>query len=321
MRRLLTTILLVVVTAQATFAESATVSFQYYESLIYVKLALNGRKDLLFLVNTGANRSVIDKVLAAQLKLSVQNKDSVVGSVGREAIELLNAKSIQIGSVTLRDQSITKRDLGSFPTPDNSRLSGILGTDVLARFYVLVDYNKKKITFQSSKPPAFKQNIPFTMSNGFPVVQALINDTLSVPLYLNSGVSLRPSPSIYINVSEGLWRKLKTISPRLSPQSHLTVRGVGGSAFLPVIPVSSIDLGRFRITQPFIIVQPSGGYFKKDEITGFLGNNLLEKYQKVCIDFGKGQISFNPPKSYGAYIYETTPEASQPVKRSQKKRK
>lgn len=45
----------------------------------------------------------------------------------------------------------------------------------------------------------------------------------------------------------------------------------------------------------FIIVQPQQGYFARTDAVGFFGNNLLEKFKKVTIDFleKKMYISYN----------------------------
>ncbi len=304
MRKLL--LFLLVLCSVAADGQPAPVSFEYYQSLIFVRVAVNGKKNLRFLFNTGANASVIDTRTAATLKLAASTPDSVVGTVGREAVDRLVLSELALGPVSVRRMPVTRRDLGSYLTPDNARLDGVLGTDFLARYAVSIDYGKKQLRFAApgAGRQAAKSGIAFTMIDGTPTVRARLNDTLEVPLRYNSGVSLAPDATISINVSDALWRELKKRNPRLAPARHLAVRGVGGAAYLPVVPVTGLDLDRFRVLQPNLVVQPEGGYFERNDIAGFFGNNLLEKFQKITLDFPAGVLRVEPLKSYGAYLYE-----------------
>jgi ribosomal protein S17E len=44
------------------------------------------------------------------------------------------------------------------------------------------------------------------------------------------------------------------------------------------------------VIKPSIVVQPREGYFLGDEAVGFFGNNLLEKYRKVTVDFTTNKV-------------------------------
>ena len=90
-----------------------TVNFTYSESLVFVKTKINNSKALYtFLINTGANATVVDKKIASLLKLPVQkDKDEVLGTAGTEPIELRKANSVAVGNASVKNMQITARDL------------------------------------------------------------------------------------------------------------------------------------------------------------------------------------------------------------------
>ncbi|HXS37561.1 MAG TPA: retropepsin-like aspartic protease [Flavipsychrobacter sp.] len=277
--------------------KTATIPFQYSQSLIFVRVKVNNKSGLLFLLNTGANTSVIDKSIAEKLKLSILDHDTVLGTAGKEPVQTLKIKTLQVGDETIKDLIISKRDLSGFVKVNNYKIDGILGTDFLKNFAITIDFGDRRI-FLSRKAmkPGRQMYIPFEMDDNIPRFEARLNDTLSTYLRYNSGVSLNPNKDVYVNVSPSQWYQLKMANRQLNPVRYMTGTGVGGNVYLQVVSIDKLAFNGMEIKSPFIIVQPREGYFEKDEAIGFFGNNLLEKYYKVTIDFLNNRIVFNNVK-------------------------
>lgn len=301
--RAISIILLLLYYIQPAQAQNGVTGFQYYQSLIYLKVKVNNKPGLTFLLNTGASTSVLHTQTADLLRLPVTGEDSVEGTAGKEAVKVLKAGRIATGNVQLQDMKVTRRNLDKWPTPDGKTLDGILGMDFLSHFVITVDYKSRKISFQSkADKTVYKQNLPFTLEDGIPRLHVVLNDTISIPIRFNSGVSLMPNRDIFINISNQTWRLLKSYEMNLTPQQYLTGTGVGGNVYLPVVHIRSMLIQDFLVKAPFVVVQPEEGYFKKEDAIGFFGNNFLEKYEKVCIDFTAQRISFNMPRQRAANI-------------------
>jgi len=292
-RRLRYLLLLIVVCVLSCGAVGAqTVKFSYYNSLIFIPVKVNN-VDLLFLLNTGANATVVDKRIAEKLSLAVTREvDTVTGTAGKEPVTLVMVKSLAIGTTVLKNTVVTKRDLGTFITMDGQKIDGILGTDVLKQFALTIDYNTKRITFQKTKVPAAnKKRITFDMRDGIPRFEARLNDTLNTFLHMNTGVSLLPTKEVHVNVSPKQWEELKGLNPHLSPSKYLSGSGVGGGVYLQAVKINKLELNHnINIYNSYIILQPKEGYFKEKNAIGFFGNNLLEKYGRVSVDFLARQI-------------------------------
>ncbi|XZF14897.1 aspartyl protease family protein [Chitinophagaceae bacterium MMS25-I14] len=293
-------------------------SFQYYQSLIYVKVKINNKPGLVFLLNTGANTSAISTTTADILKLPVISADSVEGTVGKEAVKIMKAARVQVGDARVENMEITRRDLSKWMSPEHRAVDGILGTDFLKQFYVTIDYKNKKL-LMGAKIPSVKylHSFPFIMNDGIPQTEISLNDTLVVPVRFNTGVSLTPNRDIFVNISFNSWRKLKMTDRSLQPKQYFTGTAVGGNVYLPVVQIKTMQIGNFTVKLPFVIVQPEEGYFKSPDAVGFMGNNFLEKFEKICFDFHDHTILFNIPKARSANIVvnKPLPVVSKQIKR------
>jgi hypothetical protein len=272
--------------------KAQTVRFEYNQSLIFIPVKING-VNLLFLLNTGANASVINKKTANKLQLQVIKEfDTVIGTAGKEPISLVKIRSLSIGKTVINNLVVTKRNIGDFIDLNGQRIDGILGTDVLQNYSFTIDYNTQKIAFQKGRMvPGKKKTISFDMPGGIPRFEVRLNDTLNTFLHMNSGVSLAPTKEVYVNISPKQWEMLKGLNPYLTHSKYLHGTGVGGGIYLQAVKISSLEMNsRLKLYNSYIIIQPKEGYFKEENAIGFFGNNLLEKYGKVSVDFLSRQI-------------------------------
>ncbi|MGN6566786.1 MAG: retropepsin-like aspartic protease [Flavipsychrobacter sp.] len=302
LRTTLISVLIVALFSLNAFAEKvASINFQYSESLIFVRVKVNNKTGLLFLMDTGANTSVLDKNAATLLKMPVLEHDTVIGTAGKEPVDYLKVKSISVANVSLSNMRITRRDLSKFISLNGKQIDGVLGMDFLKHFAVIIDFRTKKIAFSKRSINAGKYaTIPFELhDDNTPMFEARFNDTFSTYLHYNSGVSIDPSKDVYVNVAPSQWYELKRINRQLAPQKYLTGKGVGGNVYLQVIKIERLNFRNLLIKDPLMIVQPEEGYFQEKNAIGFFGNNLFEKCHKVTIDFINKQVIINTIKKTG----------------------
>jgi hypothetical protein len=268
------------------------VSFTYHQSLIFVRVKVNEKKDLLFLMDTGANISSIDNKTCGLLKLPVlRTGDSVTGTAGKEGVNVCNAKTLQLGGISIKNAKLVSRDLSRFITPSHEKLAGILGTDFLKQYAITIDYSKKTLLLSKKKAVIKREKVvAFDMIGGIPRFEARINDTLTTYVNYNSGVSLQYSNDVFVNVSHKQWSILKGLDKYLVPYTNMAGDGVGGRVQLPVVKIKRIMFNGLEVIKPNIVIQPREGYFLSDNAIGFFGNNLLEKYRKVTIDFLSNKV-------------------------------
>ena len=266
-------------------AQKTTISFEYYQRLIFLKVKVNKMDSLLFLFDTGANASAIDTKTANVLKLTTLKMDSVEGSAGTIVVPHVKAKTVSVGKSLVKNIVFTKYDLSGSLAPPNQRLNGILGTDFLKNFVVAIDFQNKQITLSKKVVNKLQSSFPFEMENGIPRIKAKINNSVFTWFRYDSGSSLFDTKDIYINTTTPVFDLLAKADTTLKPVAYFSATGIGGSIKLPVYKINSVLLNAIEVHKPFIIVQPRQGYFARPDAVGFFGNNFLEKFQKVTIDF------------------------------------
>lgn len=267
-----------------------TIPFEYYQRLIFLKVSVNKTDSLLFLFDTGANASAIDEKVADDLQLKTIKLDTVEGTAGIIIVPSVKAKKVAIGNSVVKNIYFTKYDLSGSLSPPNQHLAGILGTDFLKHFAVSIDFQSRQISFSGNIQEKLSMSFPFEMDNGIPRVKSVINDSIVTYLRYDSGSSLFETAEIYLNSTTTVLEALIKIDTSLKPVKQLTATGVGGNIKIPVYKINSVLLSDLRIEQPFLIIQPNQGYFARTDAVGFFGNNLMEKFEKVNIDFVNDRI-------------------------------
>ncbi len=266
-------------------ALTTTCSFEYYQRLIFIKIKVNNSDSLLFLFDTGANASAIDIKTADKLNLKTIKTDTVEGSAGYIVVPFVKTKTISFSKYKVKNLLLTKYDLSGSLAPPTKRLDGILGTDFLKHFVVSIDFQNKQMTLSKKTIDTLSASFPFEFDNGIPRIKATINNQVSTFFRYDSGSSLFDTKDIYLNSTLSIFELITKIDTTLKPVTHFSASGVGGDVDLPVYKVTSVSFDNFMLQNPFIIVQPKQGYFARPDAVGFFGNNLLDKFQKVTIDF------------------------------------
>ena len=104
-----------------------------------------------FLIDTGASNSCIDLNKSEKFKLNYGKSDEQASSATNEIKETYISKknSLLIGKCHINDFSIIlfnmKHAIKSLKNVDNIELDGIIGSDILIKKNVLIDYKKNRL--------------------------------------------------------------------------------------------------------------------------------------------------------------------------------
>jgi clan AA aspartic protease (TIGR02281 family) len=102
-----------------------------------VRALMNGRREALLFLDTGASYTTISTGLARELGISVDAgspKVTVVTASGTIRVPVASVESIHLGNVEARDVQVLVFDL-----PSGSGAEGLLGNTFLSRFHVQLD--------------------------------------------------------------------------------------------------------------------------------------------------------------------------------------
>jgi hypothetical protein len=277
-------------------AKKVVLPFEYHFGVIFLNVKINNSASLLFLFDTGANTSAIDNKASEKLALPIIRKDSVEGTAGTIPVLIVKVNSLSAGNARVQDLALTKQDLSYSLAPPGKSADGILGTDFMKHFVISIDFQLRQISF-SKKIKHNHNGISFEMDNDIPTIQCSINGSFKTPLRYDSGSSLFQTDSTYINVTTDNWLKIQQLDTSLRISRYFRGYGIGGELKLAVIEIKSLSINQKKIKSPFIIVQPKQGYFARENAVGFFGNNLVDKFERVTIDFQEKKIYLSTNKT------------------------
>ncbi|WP_293301265.1 retropepsin-like aspartic protease [Pedobacter sp. UBA4863] len=275
------------------YAQGQAFSFEYFQHLIFLKVKINTSKSLLFLFDTGANVSAIDTKIADSLSLLTLKKDYVEGSAGKIFVPYVEIQSVSTGGYTVNDLIFTKYDLSSSLAPPGQKVDGILGMDFLKHFVVVIDFRNRLMTLSKKVTDRLATVVPFELENGIPRIKAKINNIVSTYFRYDSGSSLFDTKEVYLNTTTSIFKSLMNVDSSMKIVANLKAKGIGGSIDIPVYKINSVLLDKIELRNLYVIVQPERGYFSRSDAVGFFGNNLLDKYRGVTIDFINKEIFLN----------------------------
>lgn len=126
------------------------VPFIYSNNQVLVKAKVNGVKDLLFLLDTGATQTILDSQRARELALVNPNASkniSITTGSGFIKMHSVQLESLQLGEIKLEQVAIATAKLQSLSAISDMEPAGLLGANILKRFFVTIDYDRQVVRF------------------------------------------------------------------------------------------------------------------------------------------------------------------------------
>ena len=250
-------------------------------------IRINGQGPFRFIIDTGANRSVISQALATRLGLAPSGEDVVHSILGANAAKMVNVDSLSFGALHLSS--------GDTPVLDGPMLDGehgLLGVDGLAGRLLHVDFTRHCVAIYESPAQMSMQgwlSVPARMQFGnmLTVEGEIMGVKVHVLLDTGSDISL---------ANERFRDSLRGVAAR-SIQYH------NGRAFTfgrPVVLDETVWTPSLRLGRTVVDgVNAYIGDFHifdmwrlQDEPTLLIGMDVLARSQEMAIDYEQGIVYF-----------------------------
>jgi len=263
-------------------SRTITVPFDYGQREILVKGRLNNGEELDFLFDTGASDTIIDRRVAAEnylLKEGLAGMQALSGSV------MTNTSTIgrlELGNLIVNDIEARILDLSSQSRHLGRRLGGIIGTNVISKFVVGVDYGKNSLTFHdadSFSPTSDCAAVTFSRRSA-PVVKVKLNGREDVMMLVDTGAAFNNLPAaVAARYSSG-------DNKHVTEGTGLDGRPVKlGRVMVDNVVLAGKTVKRVDFTYTLSLPSSSGksdsksdsGFFQTSNL-GILGNPFLENF-------------------------------------------
>lgn len=263
-------------------SRTITVPFDYGQREILVKGRINNGEELDFLFDTGASDTIIDRRVAAEnylLKEGLAGMQALSGSV------MTNTSTIgrlELGNLIVNDIEARILDLSSQSRHLGRRLGGIIGTNVISKFVVGVDYGKTSLTFHdadSFSPTSDCAAVTFSRRSA-PVVKVKLNGREDVMMLVDTGAAFNNLPAaVAARYSSG-------DNKHVTEGTGLDGRPVKlGRVMVDNVALAGKTVKRVDFTYTLSLPSGSGksesksdsGFFQTSNL-GILGNPFLENF-------------------------------------------
>jgi hypothetical protein len=276
--RILALACLIALTSGATAQPLATVPFRWTPGQIEVAVLVNGTPAT-FLLDTGAEYSVVSSRLAQQLGLTIEKRGSA---------QFADEVTLTMASVVLQRQRVLVMPFESYYARGRT-IDGLVGYDFFARYVVKIDFKATNLVIfepAAFAPPKAAVSVPIEFAGRLPVMRSVLTletgKSLDVRLMVDTGASQAVILRYPFTHAHGLFDLGG--APSTAPSLASGVRK------LTEIPVHRIRMSKWTFPKPRVqaFAEPvgSGGYTTSD---GLIGNDLLARFT-LFVDYPRKRL-------------------------------
>ncbi len=232
----------------------------------YAQLTVGGAKGL-FLVDTGANTSGVDEtwLRTSGVRYEDAGRSSVGGTTGAIETGRVVFERIDLGNGFFLKPTFLLQSYAHFAHPDEGAQAGLLGTDLLGRYQIDLDYASRRleVSLRDERPPPPEgfEAVPVEFPLGLPTVRVDVAG-VGIPCRLDSGASYI-DPEAFLDVNRAAFEAIRASGVPLEKTGEIHVVGISGPESLPLYRGTGEDglvlrIGRRRIAGVVLVVHDRG---------------------------------------------------------------
>ena len=254
---------------------------------LFIDVRVNEQGPFRFLVDSGADRSVIGTALAQRLQLPLGPVVRVQGMAGTAAVQTVTIDRLLLGKSEvgpIRAPALTERDLGA---------QGLIGIDALAEQRLLLDFVAQTITVQDARTAPVNEAgeivVTARLRKGQLIItQASIGDQ-RISAVIDTGAEVTVG-------NMALRRKLIGKGRRGTAQPVTLISVTGQTLQAEALPLPRIRIGGVyldNVVVAFADAPPFALFGLDKQPALFLGSDLLKSFRRVSLDFRDRKVRFS----------------------------
>jgi hypothetical protein len=254
------------------------------ETRLSVEVRVNGRGPYQFLVDSGADSSVVGLRIARDLQLPLGTPAILNGMTDRNLVDRVQVESLTLGPTTITNlelPALREEDLGG---------QGMIGIDALVRRRLMMDFEKRLIKVEDATRPS--KPLP-----GEIVVTGKRRRGQLILTHVRArGISLDAVIDTGSEITIGNLALRDKLVRRRQKFQTIAATGVTGKtvdlqvAFIPELRIGPIVVR--NLPMAFADLPPFHVFGIADEPALFLGTDVLETFRRVSLDFHGRKVRF-----------------------------
>jgi len=285
---------------QAEKSNLASVTFVHDLNLLYLPVRLNQDGPFWFILDTGAQATIVDLEVAKSARMEDQGIDGQAGGAGAAVAQLSAAKNValKVKGITVPFEQMLVVHIGPMSAYVGRPVHGILGYDFINRYVLEIDYTLRKLHLHDPRTYHYTGNgeiIPLTIRNQLPHIRARLKMPNRRIVDANLIVDTGASNTLLLSTSFVQARAL--LSADFFTVADL-VAGAGGPSPGVAGRIVELGFGAVRIRRPPVYFSNS----KEDTLAdllgadGVLGAEVLRRY-RVIMDYANKRMILEPHRS------------------------
>lgn len=253
-----------------------------------VKARVNGQGPFDFLVDTGANSSVITIELADQLNLPRGAPSRLHSIAGAQSVDTAKVASLSVGKRSRQDMTV------SILPRDVLRIDGVLGLEWLNRASLLLDFKQRRMTVGEGLPLPDSQTVIVEsklLRSGLTLIDAFM-PLRRLTAFVDSGSTTTVGNLALLDAA-------RANDAVLGALAATELRSVTGQ----VLPgrwatLSRLTLGKMTLRNvPLIIgaIHTFDYWGFHEEPAVIIGTDILQNFDTVAMDFRRSEVRFRVP--------------------------
>ena len=272
-------------------------------SRMTVDVMVNGTGPHQFVVDSGADSSVIGERLAGKLAMPLGSPAMLHGVTGSKLVEQVMVDEIVLGPTVTTELELPvldERDLGG---------DGMIGLDALVEQRLLIDFENRHISVDDGFTPG-------PVMDGLIVVKGRLQKGQLILTQVRAGnqkVDAVVDTGSEITIGNQALRDRLALK-RAGTFSKIEVHGVTGDTLeIDFLVVEELKLGAIvlrNVPMAFADIPPFEMFGLQDKPALLLGTDLMENFSRVSLDFKDRKVRFQLKKCNGGIRVRTSPIAS-----------
>lgn len=254
-------------------------------SRMTVAVRINGSGPYRFVVDSGADTSVVGERIALGLKLPLGRRVVLNSITDSQLVERVLVDELELGPTRIRDLEVPvlrEYDLGA---------EGMLGLDALVEQRLMLDFEKRLITVDDARAPLPKYDDEIVVTARLRKGQLILTQVSANRQRLEAVVDTGSEITIG---NLALRDKLLRRNPRQFTEIEVT--GVTGTTVkLQMTHVAELKLGPIMLRNvpvAFADIPPFAVFGLEKKPSLLLGTDMMENFRKVSLDFAKRKVRF-----------------------------
>lgn len=255
-------------------------------SRLFVDVRINGKGPYNFLVDSGADRSVIGAALAQRLGLPQEDRVMLRSMAGSTEVSTVFIDTLKMGAseiAAIKAPALPEKFLGA---------QGIIGIDALADQRLLLDFDAKTVIIQDSRQPVVGETGEIVVTarrrKGQLILTQVSVDGGTTYAVIDTGSEISLG-NLAMLARIGRGRN----AGRLQEIEMISVTGVPFTAKVAVLPELKLGGITLQNVQIAFTDAPPFELFGIDKRPALLlGTDLLSSFRRVSLDFRNRKVRF-----------------------------